>query len=283
MSDIQPVERELAPGIFGRLSATETVQEAIEVSKALAKVLEGEDGRRPLYVQIGDRRHVMVEGWTLLGSMLKVYPVTAWTRPVQDGEGRWTTPETTSVIQTLHSKWCHQGAKGHKQKEGCETYEKEKRIVNGPGRGGWEARVEVFTAAGQLVGAAEAECRWEETDWQDRDSYAVRSMAATRATSKALRQPLGFIIELAGFSATPAEEMGHEQPEVVEPPFDAAAYIRDSVQIFGKWTDKERADSFKLHATDLLGGKATTVEEVRKVIEAMADNYYQQHPEEAPF
>ena len=32
-------------------------------------------------------------------------------------------------------------------------------------------------------------------------------MAQTRATSKALRGPLGFIVHLAGFSATPAEEM----------------------------------------------------------------------------
>ena len=32
-------------------------------------------------------------------------------------------------------------------------------------------------------------------------------MAQTRATSKALRQPLGFVITLAGFDPTPAEEM----------------------------------------------------------------------------
>jgi hypothetical protein len=32
-------------------------------------------------------------------------------------------------------------------------------------------------------------------------------MAQTRATSKALRQPLGFVMTLAGYSATPAEEM----------------------------------------------------------------------------
>jgi hypothetical protein len=39
-------------------------------------------------------------------------------------------------------------------------------------------------------------------------------MAQTRALSKALRLPLGFIVELAGFAATPVEEMdGIEQPE----------------------------------------------------------------------
>jgi hypothetical protein len=35
-------------------------------------------------------------------------------------------------------------------------------------------------------------------------------MAQTRATSKALRQPLGFVVTLAGFNATPAEEMPRE-------------------------------------------------------------------------
>ena len=35
-------------------------------------------------------------------------------------------------------------------------------------------------------------------------------MAQTRATSKALRQPLGFIVQLAGFDPTPAEEMPRE-------------------------------------------------------------------------
>ena len=72
---------------------------------------------------------------------------------------------------------------------------------------GWEARVEARTLAGQVVGAAEASCTRGERTWANRDDYALRSMAQTRATSKALRQPLGFVMTLAGFDATPAEEM----------------------------------------------------------------------------
>jgi hypothetical protein len=72
---------------------------------------------------------------------------------------------------------------------------------------GWEARVEARTITGQTVGSAEAECLYTEKNWSDRDDYALRSMAQTRATSKALRQPLGFVITLAGFDPTPAEEM----------------------------------------------------------------------------
>lgn len=72
---------------------------------------------------------------------------------------------------------------------------------------GWEARVVARTRDGAMVGAAEAECLRSEKTWAGRDDYALRSMAQTRATSKALRQPLGFVVHLAGFNATPAEEM----------------------------------------------------------------------------
>jgi hypothetical protein len=71
---------------------------------------------------------------------------------------------------------------------------------------GWEARVEARTLGGNVVGAAEAECRRTESTWKNRDSYAIRSMAQTRATSKALRLPLGFIMALAGYEATPTDE-----------------------------------------------------------------------------
>jgi cytochrome b len=92
---------------------------------------------------------------------------------------------------------------------------------------GWEARVEARTLAGQVVGAAEAQCTRGERTWAGRDEYALRSMAQTRATSKALRQPLGFVMTLAGLEATPAEEMTGVQPEpVVErSPFEPPATV----------------------------------------------------------
>jgi hypothetical protein len=71
----------------------------------------------------------------------------------------------------------------------------------------WEARVEARTLDGRVIGAAEAMCTRDETRWQNADDYAVRSMAQTRATSKALSGPLRFIVTLAGYSGTPAEEV----------------------------------------------------------------------------
>lgn len=76
---------------------------------------------------------------------------------------------------------------------------------------GWEARVVAKTLSGATVGAAESMCSRSERTWKSRDDYAIRSMAQTRAVSKAMRAPLGFIMSLAGFVPTPVEEMeGHD-------------------------------------------------------------------------
>lgn len=83
---------------------------------------------------------------------------------------------------------------------------------------GYLARVEARTIAGAVVGAAEAECSRTENRWASAPDYAVRSMAQTRAGSKALRMPLGFIMQLAGFEGTPAEEM---DGVIKEPPAGA--------------------------------------------------------------
>lgn len=138
--------------LFGTNDPGKVIEAATAAAKPLADVVR----KQKLTATISGREHVRVEGWTLLGSMLGVFPVCVWTRKLDDG---------------------------------------------------WEARVEARTRAGEVVGAAEAECLRSERTWKDRDDYALRSMAQTRATSKALRQPLGFVMQLAGFDATPAEEM----------------------------------------------------------------------------
>ena len=75
--------------------------------------------------------------------------------------------------------------------------------------GGWKATVEARTADGRVIGSASALCTKNEKrgPWKSADDYARLSMAQTRATSKALKGPLGFVISLAGYQTTPAEEM----------------------------------------------------------------------------
>jgi hypothetical protein len=70
-----------------------------------------------------------------------------------------------------------------------------------------------------VISRASAECGAPgEERWHDADDYAKRSMAATRATSKACRLAFSWIMTLAGYEATPAEEIeGKAKAKVAEP------------------------------------------------------------------
>jgi hypothetical protein len=76
------------------------------------------------------------------------------------------------------------------------------------------ARAEARTLAGQIVGAAEAECSRAERRWKTAEPYAIRSMAQTRAISRALGAPLGQIVVLAGYEPTGAEEIPADEAGV---------------------------------------------------------------------
>lgn len=90
----------------------------------------------------------------------------------------------------------------------------------------------VFTATvelrkltdGQPVARASAECGApDEVDskgkpiWASRPRYARRSMALTRATAKACRLAFSWVMVLAGFQPTPAEEIPAEPKQEREP------------------------------------------------------------------
>ncbi len=106
---------------------------------------------------------------------------------------------------------------------------------------GWEARVDAVTRDGAVVGSAESQCTRAERTWAARDDFALRSMAQTRAMSKALRMPLGFIVVLAGFEATPADEM--PVPDTTTEPAGAdGGPPGQMVVTFGKYKGKTIAE-----------------------------------------
>lgn len=60
------------------------------------------------------------------------------------------------------------------------------------------------------ISAAEAECLVYERNWRNKafnQRFMLRSMAQTRACSKVLSNVLRWVVVLAGYEATPAEEM----------------------------------------------------------------------------
>ena len=134
------------------------IERATAISKALAKVIED----RKLYKKIGQKRHVLVEGWNTLGAMVGISPKEREVKKSIDEHG---------IIE-------------------------------------YEAYIDlVRNDDGKVIGGASSICRTSENNWNNKPLYAVRSMAVTRATGKAFRLKLSWIMELAGFSPTPAEEM----------------------------------------------------------------------------
>lgn len=65
--------------------------------------------------------------------------------------------------------------------------------------------------SGQVVGSAEAYCMRDEKNWQAKPWFQLASMAQTRAGAKALRNCLSWVVVLAGYKTTPAEEMTGEE------------------------------------------------------------------------
>jgi hypothetical protein len=83
--------------------------------------------------------------------------------------------------------------------------------------GDYEAYVDLVSLrTGAVVGGASAICGKTDPTWAGRPRNAQRSMAITRATGKAGRLGFSWIMKLAGYEATPAEEMDHV--EASKPP-----------------------------------------------------------------
>lgn len=103
--------------------------------------------------------------------------------------------------------------------------------------GSFEATVDLVRAVdGCIIGGASAICGIDEKRWATADKYARRSMAITRAVGKSYRNIFGWVISLAGYETTGAEEMPAESsfdPKKPEP--------QKEVEIYQGQTNKKEA------------------------------------------
>lgn len=80
----------------------------------------------------------------------------------------------------------------------------------------WMAIVDIINPqTDKVVSTGFAVCSSKEGSKKNFDEYAVLSMAQTRAIGKAYRNLIGWVMKLAGYEATPSEEMrkvGTEEP-----------------------------------------------------------------------
>lgn len=189
----------------------EILGKAKEIATALGELIESAGLSVALDRRNPDRKHVEVGGWQAAGTLLgalggqPLHSETVWTRRVTDEDGRLQRTRYTATVKRYHGG----GLKSET------TYD-----VDGFD---WEARVDIKTPDGRVVGTAEAMVSRAEETWSRRDDYAVRSMAETRAESRAYRKAIGWIVHIAGYNPTPAEEMGHTPGADTSPAATGAA------------------------------------------------------------
>jgi len=73
--------------------------------------------------------------------------------------------------------------------------------------GGFCASAVAILADGRVISRALAYCTNDEANWRGRPRFQLASMAQTRACVKALRNVLSWVVVLAGYKGTPAEEI----------------------------------------------------------------------------
>lgn len=121
--------------------------------------------------------------------------------------------------------------------------------------GEYEETVELVRVLdGMIIGRAAAVCGGE-TDkiWKSRPEYARKSMAITRATGKAFRLSFSWIMTLAGFMPTPAEEMEEEQtkqPETKKPKAKIDPFYESARSLAHWFADQGKTEDYNT----VLGG-----------------------------
>lgn len=96
---------------------------------------------------------------------------------------------------------------------------------------GFEASAEaLLVGTNQVISSAQAMCLDDETNWRGKPLYQLKSMAQTRACAKALRNVLAWVVVLAGYAPTPAEEMDSDPKLQTVGPSNSTALKSDRVQ-----------------------------------------------------
>ena len=115
--------------------------------------------------------------------------------------------------------------------------------------------------SGREIGGAEAYCLRDERNWESKPWFQLASMAQTRAGSKSLRNVLAWVVVLAGYKPTPAEEMANvfeqkpkqvvSDPKMVTVDRYTGEPIRQEVLTELQECKNETEDAFGIRKVDL--------------------------------
>jgi hypothetical protein len=180
---------QVQPAMLAGLSPATLIEAATEIATELRKVID----RQGLAVDLGteDRpsEHVKIEGWLTAGAMVQTFPHIIFSETIRDTEGRLVGFKATAQAKTLEGRIVATA-------DALCTRDEKQRIKKGK-RAGTE---------------------WY--PWAEKPAHQVLSMAETRAASKVMGFACRWIITMAGYSGTPAEEVISEEPpdDEGEPP-----------------------------------------------------------------
>lgn len=137
---------------------------------------------------------------------------------------------------------------------------------------GFEAIANVIDKkTGVKIGGATALCLNDEANWRNKPLFQLESMAQTRAGSKALRNQFSWVVVLAGYKPTPAEEVvgtdvkpfNHDQKGDIKAELKGDRPLKMA-------TDKQKAlinDFIKQGRIEALDVNTLTIEGASKLIE----------------
>ncbi len=167
----------------------------------VASVLQEFVKKNNLTANIQGKQYPLVEAWTFAGSQFGLIP----------------------IVKSLDCLSCSNPMTGDAEIK----YRSEVEVMN--------------VSTGQIVGRGIAICSNKEYSKKKFDEYAIASMAQTRATGKAFRIPLGWLMKASGFEATPLEEMDFVKDEVGDEGRDWLLALLESSSYEGKVRDKLKA------------------------------------------
>ena len=148
---------------------TAKVEVATNVANCLSDLIKSQGlVKKGLNKKDPEAEYVLVEGWEVLGTMLGIVPITEVVETIKNDKGK---------------------IRGYKARA---SLYRNPIMENGK------------IVGGTLIATTEASATVE--GWQ-KDGPGMMSMAQTRALGKCYRMALSWIMKMAGYEGTPAEEM----------------------------------------------------------------------------
>lgn len=204
---IVPEETTSAPAVslFAGATPEDVIAAASDVATRFSDIVK----RQRLYQRISGRDHVLIEGWQTVGSMVGVFAIK------DQGVRELPWPEIASLGSSPPDP-------GREPPRSAPTWADWKEAHDALTR--WQHHRDLLTARsegltfgftasfhavkdGRVIGWGEGHTDRTEPSKVLDANYALRSMAQTRGQSRALAAPLRFIVKLAGYATTPADEM----------------------------------------------------------------------------